>query len=81
MDGSGGEHNEDDLFDDEEGEGMIGFDPVDERRREALEQRRSMMDDQRLSRELEEGFKDESDDEHEDDRRRSLSRSRSSSGY
>ncbi|KAL1602396.1 hypothetical protein SLS60_005812 [Paraconiothyrium brasiliense] len=71
VDGSVSEHNEDSLFDDEEGEGMVGFDPVDERRREALEQRRSMMvDDLRLSRELEEGFKDESDDEHEDERRR-----------
>ena len=82
VDGSGGEHSEEDLFDDEEGEGMIGFDPVDERRREALEQRRSMMeDDRRLSRELEEGFRDESDDEHEDDRRRSLSRSRVAAVY
>lgn len=83
VDGSGGEHNEDELFDDEEGEGMVGFDPIDERRREALEQRRSMMgeDERRLSRELEEGFKDESDDEHEDDRRRSLSRSRESGRY
>lgn len=84
MDGSGGEHSEEDLFDDEEGEGMIGFDPIDERRREALEQRRSMMEDnRRLSRELEEGFKDESDDEHEheDDRRRSLSRSRVAAVY
>ncbi|KAJ4289635.1 hypothetical protein N0V90_010964 [Kalmusia sp. IMI 367209] len=80
VDGSGGEHNEDDLFDDEDGEGMVGFDPIDERRREALEQRRSMMDERRLSRELEEGFKDESDDEHEDERRRSLSRSRTSEG-
>ncbi|OAG01792.1 uncharacterized protein CC84DRAFT_1046480, partial [Paraphaeosphaeria sporulosa] len=63
VDGSGGEHAEEDLFDDEEGEGMVGFDPVDERRREALEQRRSMMeDDRRLSRELEQGFKDDSDD-------------------
>ncbi|KAF2250524.1 hypothetical protein BU26DRAFT_390290, partial [Trematosphaeria pertusa] len=64
VDGSGAEHNEDELFDDEEGEGMIGFDPIDERRREALEQRRSMMgeDERRLSRELEEGFKDDSDD-------------------
>lgn len=78
VDGSGAEHNEDELFDDEEGEGMIGFDPIDERRREALEQRRSMMgeDERRLSRELEEGFKDDSDDEGEDERRRSLSRSR-----
>lgn len=77
VDGSGGEQDE--LFDDEEGEGMVGFD-IDERRREALEQRRSMMgeEDRRLSRELEEGFKDDSEDEHEDERRRSLSRSRGS---
>lgn len=80
VDGSGGENNEEELFDDEEGEGMVGFDPIDERRREALEQRRSMVgdEDRRLSRELEEGFKDDSDDEPEDDRRRSLSRSRDS---
>jgi hypothetical protein len=68
---------EDELFDDEEGEGMVGFDPIDERRREALEQRRSIMEEERrLGRELEEGFKDDSDDEHEDERRRSLSRHR-----
>ncbi|PSN60241.1 hypothetical protein BS50DRAFT_640315 [Corynespora cassiicola Philippines] len=88
VDGSGaagGPHGSEDdsLFDDEEGEGMVGFDPIDERRREALEQRRSLVgdDDRRLSRELEEGFKDESDEEHEDERRRSLSRSRSRSRY
>ena len=77
VDGSG-EHNEDELFDDEEGEGLVGFDPIDVRRREALERRRSIMgeDDRRLSRDLEEGFKDDSDDEAEDDRRRSLSRTR-----
>lgn len=76
------DHNDDDLFDDEEGEGMVGFDPVDERRREALEQRRSMMEeDRRLSRELEQGFKDESDDEQGDERRRSLSRPRLSTAY
>lgn len=81
VDGSGGEHvhddDDDELFDEEEGEGMVGFD-IDDRRREALEQRRSMMgeEDRRLSRELEEGFKDESDDEADDERRRSLSRSR-----
>ncbi|KAH4102487.1 hypothetical protein HBI65_176480 [Parastagonospora nodorum] len=64
---------DDELFDDEEGEGMVGFDPIDERRREALEQRRSMMEEERrLGRELEEGFKDDSDDEHEDERPRSL---------
>jgi hypothetical protein len=77
VDGSGGDHNDDELFDDEEGEGMVGFDPIDERRREALEQRRSMMEEERrLGRDLEEGFKDDSDDEHEDERRRSLSRHR-----
>lgn len=74
IDGSG--QHDDELFDDEEGEGMVGFDPIDERRREALEQRRSMMEEERrLGRELEEGFKDDSDDEHDDVRRRSLSRS------
>lgn len=75
MDGSG--HNDDELFDDEEGEGMVGFDPIDERRREALEQRRSIMEEERrLGRELEQGFKDDSDDEADDERRRSLSRHR-----
>jgi hypothetical protein len=75
VDGSG--QNDDDLFDDEEGEGMVGFDPIDESRREALEQRRSIMDEERrLGRELEEGFKDDSEDEHEDERRPSLSRDR-----
>jgi hypothetical protein len=75
IDGSG--QHDDDLFDDEEGEGMVGFDPIDERRREALEQRRSIMEEERrLGRDLEEGFKDDSDDEHEDERRRSLSRHR-----
>jgi hypothetical protein len=74
-------HNDDDSssdFDDEEGEGMIGFDPVDERRREALEQRRSMVEEERrLGRELEQGFKDDSDDEEGvDETRRSLSRPR-----
>jgi hypothetical protein len=81
VDGSGGDHvhDEDELFDEEEGEGMVGFD-IDDRRREALEQRRSMMgeEDRRLSRELEEGFKDDSDEEGEDERRKSLSRSRGS---
>lgn len=83
VDGSSGDHTEDELFDDAEGEGMVGFDPIDDRRREALEQRRSMVgeDERRLSRELEEGFKDESDDEQEDDRRRSLSRPRSAGTF
>jgi hypothetical protein len=68
---------DDDLFDDEEGEAMAGFDPVDERRREALEQRRSLMEEERrLGRELEAGFKDDSEGEEGDERRRSLSRNR-----
>jgi hypothetical protein len=57
---------DDDEFDDEEGEGMVGFEPVDQQRREALEQRRSMgTEERRLGRELEQGFKDDSDDEDE----------------
>jgi hypothetical protein len=56
-------HHDDELFDDEEGEGMVGFDPLDERRREALEQRRSLVEQQRVGRELEEGFRDDSEDE------------------
>lgn len=64
-------------FDDEEGEGMVGFDPVDERRREALDARRSLVEEERrLGRELEQGFKDDSDDESVDETRRSMSRSR-----
>jgi hypothetical protein len=57
------------LFDEEEGEGMVGFE-IDSARREALDRRRSSGGDEqrRLSRELEEGFRDESDDEeHEDE--------------
>ena len=57
---------------------MVGFDPVDESRREALEQRRSIMEEERrLGRELEQGFKDDSDNESVDETRRSISRSRS----
>ncbi|KAF2744326.1 hypothetical protein M011DRAFT_470457 [Sporormia fimetaria CBS 119925] len=73
-----GDATDDELFDDEEGEGMIGFDPVDERRREALRDRRNHFGDadRRLSRELEEGFKDDSDDDTADEAPRSLSGSR-----
>jgi hypothetical protein len=74
-------HHDDDEssdFDDEEGEGMVGFDPVDQRRREALEQRRSMVEEERrLGRDLEQGFKDDSEDEDVDETRRSLSQPRS----
>ncbi|KAF2203683.1 hypothetical protein GQ43DRAFT_461366 [Delitschia confertaspora ATCC 74209] len=62
-------HNDEDHFDDGQGEGMASFE-IDERRREALEQRRSMMGEEdsgrRLSRELEEGFRDDSEDEVEE---------------
>lgn len=49
---------------DEEGEIMVGMN-MDSAHREALEQRRSTVaqDEGRLSRELEEGFMDDSDDE------------------
>ena len=55
------------LFDEEEGEGMVGFD-IDPARREALDRRRNERSDEerRLSRELEEGFRDDSDDEDGD---------------
>lgn len=62
------DHGEDDdghsAFDEEEGEGMIGFD-MDPSRREALERTRGGVagSEGRLSRELEEGFMDDSDDE------------------
>lgn len=61
-------HGEDDdgrsVFDEEEGEGMVGFD-MDPARREALERTRGSAAESegRLSRELEEGFMDDSDDE------------------
>lgn len=63
-------------FDDDEGEELF---EVDDNRREALslDARRGRDDDgMRLSRDLEEGFKDESDDEETEDdpRRRSMSR-------
>ena len=45
---------------------MVGFE-IDQRRREALDRRRSGGEEEqrRLSRDLEEGFKDESDEEQE----------------
>ena len=57
-------HDGGSLFDEDEGEGMIGFD-IDPRRREALERSQIVTtdSDRRLSRDLEEGFKDDSDDE------------------
>lgn len=65
--------DDDDDFDieDGEGEGMVGFEPMDrERRREALERQRGADDagrsERRLSRELEEGFRDSSSDSEDD---------------
>lgn len=54
---------------DEEGEGMVGFE-MDPSRREALDRRRSSVveTESRLSRELEEGFMDDSDDDNSDGR-------------
>lgn len=71
-------------FDDEDGEGMVGFDPVDDSRREALERIRrgggagagGGDEERRLGRELEQGFRDESEDESGDESRRSMSASR-----
>jgi hypothetical protein len=53
--------NDNISIDEEEGELMVGMD-MDARRREALERRRAP-EEGRLSRELEEGFMDESDEE------------------
>jgi hypothetical protein len=62
--GADDDDSDDDDFDADEGEGMVGFEPVDQQRREALEQRRSLAtEERRLGRELEQGFKDDSDDE------------------
>ncbi|KAI9673256.1 MAG: hypothetical protein M1829_004321 [Trizodia sp. TS-e1964] len=54
------------LYDEEEGEGMVPFE-VNSQRREALERQRSGLGDadRRLSRDLEEGFRDDSDEEPE----------------
>jgi hypothetical protein len=58
------------LFDDEEGEGLVGFDN-DAQRRERLERPNGIgISDRRLSRDLEEGFEDESDDDELQDNRR-----------
>ncbi|KAL1972496.1 hypothetical protein VTN31DRAFT_6910 [Thermomyces dupontii] len=60
----------------EEGENMVGMD-LDPSRREALERRRSASDNQvRLSRDLEEGFMDDSEDEDADGREGQSSRGR-----
>ncbi|KAF2128871.1 hypothetical protein P153DRAFT_367191 [Dothidotthia symphoricarpi CBS 119687] len=70
-------HHDDDLFDDEEGEDMVGFSPIDERRRAVLEHRGAADEQRRVGRHLEAVFKDESEDEMEDERRPSLATGRS----
>ena len=50
------------LFSDEEGENMVGLD-IDSRRREILEMNDTPDVRERLSRDLEEGFRDDSDEE------------------
>ena len=57
--------DDDGLFDEEEGEGLVGFD-VDATHREALVRDNARPDlERRLSRDLEEGFRDDSDEEAE----------------
>lgn len=62
-------------IDDEEGEIMVGMN-MDSARREALERRRSSAVDseRRLSRDLEEGFMDDSDEDEDDERGRAGTR-------
>jgi hypothetical protein len=49
------------LFDEEDGEGMVGFN-VDISRRDAImRQEEAAITERRLSRDLEEGFRDDSD--------------------
>ena len=64
-----GAEDGEDLFDDEEGEDMVGFD-MSPRRRAALDRRRGgegeHSEARRLSRDLEEGFRDDSSNEDED---------------
>ena len=55
------------LFDEEEGEGLVGFD-INAQRRARLERSNGIGNsDRRLSRDLEEGFQDESDNEETQD--------------
>ena len=62
-----GNADTDSLFDEDEGEDLVGFD-MDAGRREALERQRSSTGEgeRRLSRDLEEGFRDDSEDESDD---------------
>lgn len=69
------DHDGDSVLNEEEGENMVGMN-MDPARREALERRRSTAGDAqvRLSRELEEGFMDDSDDEGHGERTTSQQR-------
>jgi hypothetical protein len=60
--------SEESLFDEEEGEGMVGFN-VDASRRDAIaRQEEAAITERRLSRDLEEGFRDDSDDSDDEAR-------------
>ncbi len=63
---------DDDLFDEDDGEGMVGFEVDDARRRELERRVEGDVDrpERRFSRDLEEGFRDDSDDDGSVDRRR-----------
>ena len=68
VDGRRGSGSGDDLaFGDEEGESMVGFD-VNSRDRSVRGGRVEIDSERRLSRDLEEGFKDESEESEEDGR-------------
>jgi hypothetical protein len=63
------------LFDEEEGEGMVGFNIEASRRDNFARQEYAAITERRLSRELEEGFRDDSDDdETRRDERESIER-------
>lgn len=55
--------DEGDLFDDEEGESLVGFNIDDSRRAAAMRDNGGLDTERRLSRDLEEGFRDDSDEE------------------
>ena len=75
VDGSRGAEHDDGFDDDDDAEGLVDLAVVEAARREALEERRRTLErrrrvdgdayasDRRLSRDLEEGFMDESDEE------------------
>jgi hypothetical protein len=65
----------DSLFDEEEGEGMVGFNVNASRRDAIVRQEEAAITERRLSRDLEEGFRDDSDysgDEVSEDERDSI---------